>query len=183
METTNEKRRNSSIKRIVVIGPESTGKTTLAEQLANHYNTTWVPEYAREYLENINRKYTLRDIENISKGQLKAEEQKKKSAVRFLFCDTNLIVSKIWTEYVFKTCPKWILKNIETNIYDFYLLTNIDLTWMPDKQREHPDQRAFLFNLYKKELQARKFPFVVISGKNKERVKNAVSEINKFITT
>ena len=183
METNNEKSRGGLVKRVAIVGPESTGKPTLAEQLANHYNTTWVREYAREYLENINRAYTIKDIEKISEEQLKRENIKKKLARHILFCDTNLIVSKIWAEYVFITCPEWIMKNIEANLYDFYLLADIDIPWVPDKQREHPEQRVFLFDLYRKELQTRNFSYTIISGKNEERIKKAVSAINKFITS
>jgi len=161
------------IKRIAIVGPESTGKTTLAEQLAKHYNTVFVPEYAREYIGKLKKIYTLKDIEIISKKQLELEDAKAEQANKILFCDTNLIVSKIWAEYVFGKCPQWILDEIKNRHYNFYLLTNIDLPWVGDEQREHPNLREPLFGLYEQELKEKKFSFSVVSGINEERFLNA----------
>ena len=93
------------VRKIALIGPESTGKTTLCDALARHYNTNWVAEFSREYISSLNRKYTLADIEHCTKTQLKSEEEKLLTAKNYLFCDTELIVAKVWCEDVFKTVP------------------------------------------------------------------------------
>lgn len=165
--------------KIAITGPESTGKSLLAEQLAHHFNTVWVPEYAREYLENLNRSYRESDIIKIAKGQLNKEQSKLKLAKGFLFCDTELIVTKIWSEVKYNRCDPWILKTIGEHRYDLYLLCDIDLPWDPDPLREHPDKRKFLFDLYHMELINRKVPFYIVNGEGKTRLSNAVSFVEK----
>lgn len=167
------------ISKIAITGPESTGKSSLSEQLACHYNTTWVPEYAREYLENLNRPYNKNDIVIIAKNQIKSEYARIKKANNFLFCDTDLIITKIWSEVKYNDCDQWILDNINKNMYALFLLCNIDLPWENDALREHPDERDYLMKLYKNELSARKFPFFIISGVAKDRLNNAIKVIDK----
>ena len=166
--------------KIAVTGPESTGKSILSEQLAAHYNTVWVPEYARSYIDNIARPYDKDDILLIARGQLDEERRKYETADRYLFCDTELIVTKIWSEVKYGTCDAWILEKIQSNKYDLFLLCNIDLPWEEDPQREHPHRRKFLFDLYKNELTARDFPFFVISGAGSDRLVNAIKAIETF---
>src|SRR5262245_33143576 len=134
----NDETSDGRMKKIAIVGPESTGKTTLAEKLSEHYHTAFVPEYAREYIGKLKRKYTLQDIEIISRKQLELEDEKAKGTGKVLFCDTNLIVSKIWAENSFGECPQWISEEIKNRHYDFYLLMDIDLPWVADEQREHP---------------------------------------------
>jgi NadR type nicotinamide-nucleotide adenylyltransferase len=164
--------------RIAVTGPESTGKSTLAEELADHYKTVWVPEYAREYVGSLDRPYTREDILIIAKRQLENEKALSKKANRLLFCDSELIVTKIWSEDKFKSCDEWILKNIESHRYDLYLLCYIDLPWQDDPQREDPHRREYLFDLYLQELTERNLPFHLISGSGEERLKNAMDKID-----
>src|SRR5687768_14780405 len=111
------------VKKIVIIGPECTGKSTLSQQLALHYQTTWCPEYAREYLMQKGRDYNYEDLLNIAKGQQLAEEQILPTAKNGLyFIDTNQYVMKIWCEIAFGQCHSWILEQIAKNKYDLYLL-------------------------------------------------------------
>jgi NadR type nicotinamide-nucleotide adenylyltransferase len=168
--------------KIAITGPESTGKSTLTEQLANHYNTVWVPEFARDYIASLDRNYELNDILVIAKSQIKKEEEMLLLANRFLFCDTELIVTKIWSEHSFNTCDKWILENINKNRYDLYLLCDIDLPWEFDPLREHPHLREYFFNLYLKELRSRNFHYAIISGNNQMRLQNALNTIENFFT-
>ncbi|MEI7499925.1 MAG: ATP-binding protein [Bacteroidota bacterium] len=168
------------IRRIAVTGPESTGKSILTEQLAIYFNTSWVPEYAREYLEKLGRPYEENDIVKIAKGQLARESNQLKSADKYLFCDTELLVTKIWSEVKFNRCDQWILKKIETHHYDLYLLCDIDLPWQSDPLREHPNRRQYLYNLYYNELSDRHFPFDVISGTGDERMNSALKTIENF---
>lgn len=166
-------------RRISITGPESTGKSQLAEKLAGHYQTVWTPEYAREYLDLHGPYYKLEDIEKIARGQLAAEEERFKLASRWLFCDTDFIVLKIWAEHAFQHCPDWILKQIENHPYDLYLLCDVDLPWEPDPLREHPHLRQFFFNLYLVELNSRNLPFGIVKGNGHERLENAINIIEK----
>ena len=165
------------IKKIAITGPESTGKTELAKQLAKYYNTIWVPEFSREYIDKINRPYDYDDIIEIAQEQLNREKEAEINANKFLFCDTELIVTKIWSEFKYQKCHPWILKNIEEHKYDLFLLCNIDIPWKFDKLREHRDKRKELFNLYFIELSVRKFPFEVISELGEKRMLNAIKSI------
>lgn len=167
--------------RIALIGPESTAKSTLAESLAKHYNTMWVQEYSREYLASIDRKYTLDDIVIIAKEQLKREQKISTVANKFIFADTELLLSKVWCEDVFKTCPDWISENIISYKYDFYLLTNPDIPWEEDVVRENPHRRTFFFDWYERELKAINANYTVIKGQGKERLQNCIEAIEKSI--
>jgi NadR type nicotinamide-nucleotide adenylyltransferase len=162
------------IQRIAITGPECSGKTTLAEALAAHYGTLWVPEYAREYLAALGRPYRFEDIGAIARGQLEREARYAVRARRFLFCDTEAIVAKIWSEFRFQRCDPWIIAALENRAYALYLLTDIDLPWEDDPLREHPTRRATLFRRYHRELIARKLPFEVISGSRGARLRRAV---------
>jgi NadR type nicotinamide-nucleotide adenylyltransferase len=168
-----------SITRIAITGPESTGKSELAQKLAQHYHTLWVPEYAREYINQLNRPYTFADILTIAKRQVALEKEMLNKSNRILFSDTELIVCKIWCEYKFEKCHSWILKNLEKQSYDLYLLMDIDLSWQPDPQREHPDKRVELFNLYLDELISRNCSFEIVSGSGEQRFINALNIIKK----
>jgi len=168
------------IRKIAITGPESTGKSLLAEQLAHHYKTVWVPEYARTYLEKLNHPYQETDIIKIAKGQIREELLRQNQASRFLFCDTEIVVVKIWSEVKYNRCHPWILKMIENHRYDLFLLCDIDLPWEPDPLREHPDKRKFLFDLYHQELSGRKFPFYIVTGEGESRKSNAISFIENY---
>ena len=168
------------IRTIAITGPESTGKSMLAEQLSAHYKTTWVPEYARKYLEEIGRPYEEDDILEIAKGQLAGEAEQLTKAAGYLFCDTEMLVTKIWSEVKYKRCHPWISEAFEQHCYDLYLLCDIDLPWQYDPLREHPDQRQFLFDLYHNELTSRKYPFRIVRGTGPARLQNAVEFIENF---
>jgi NadR type nicotinamide-nucleotide adenylyltransferase len=168
------------IRRIAVTGPESTGKSILAEQLASHFQTSWVPEYAREYLEELGRPYEEKDILLIAEGQLALEEHQILLAEKYLFCDTEPLVTKIWSEVKYNRCDPWILKLVEQHRYDLYLLCDIDLPWQYDPLREHPHKRRFLYDLYYNELKNRQFPFAVIRGTGDRRLQCALKTIENF---
>jgi len=146
----------------------------LTEQLAARYNTVSVPEYAREYIDRIGRPYIKDDILDIAKGQIDLEKALENKAGGYLFCDTELIVTKIWSDVKYGNCDPWILEMIDRNRYDLYLLCDIDIPWEFDPQREHPHYRKELFELYYNELAHRNFPFSVVSGLGPDRLENAV---------
>ena len=165
------------VKRISITGPESTGKSELAEQLAKHFNTMWVEEYAREYLNSIGRPYNYADILEIAKKQFNNEFELLPRASDYLFCDTDLIVTKIWCDVKFDKCHEWIEENILKHKHDLYLLCDIDLPWADDPLREHPDKRKYLFDLYLKELKQKKLPYEIVSGIGNDRLQNAIKII------
>ncbi|MGI4869587.1 MAG: AAA family ATPase [Janthinobacterium lividum] len=169
------------MRRISLTGPESAGKSTLTAQLAAHYATVAVPEYAREYLAAHGPHYTLPDLEAIARGQLAAEDAAATQATGLLFCDTDLLVLKIWAENAFGTCPAWVLAELARPRYALTLLLAPDLPWTPDPLREHPypAQRWHFYALYRAELQSRSWPFVEISGL--ERLAQAVRAVGEEV--
>lgn len=193
------------MKKVVVIGPEATGKSTLCEGLAAHFGTLWVPEYAREFLLQNGTHYTYNDLLTIAQGQQALEEKtatqladrNPKSEIRNLstpnpqlptipplIIDTNQYVMKVWSEVVFGTCHPWILKQAAINNYNLYLLCNVDLPWVHDGLREQPDpeMRRRLFLEYKDILVNDGTPWAVISGSGEERLSNAINLINHHLT-
>jgi NadR type nicotinamide-nucleotide adenylyltransferase len=165
--------------RIAITGPESTGKSWLAENLAKSYQCKWVPEYSRAYLEKLNKPYTYDDVLSIARGQVESENLALMLSDKFLFNDTECLVTKIWCDVKFGKCHKWIIRQIELRPHDLYLLCDIDLPWEPDPLREHPHMRKYLFDLYFKELTLRNLPFAVISGTGNARLQNAIEVVNK----
>ncbi len=164
-------------KRIVVLGPESTGKSELCQHLARHYETEWVPEYARFYLDRLVGEYQQEDLKAIAEGQLSWEDEKVAYANQYLFCDTNLIVIKIWSDHKYGSTDSWIEDQLRDRQYDFYLLNNIDIPWMPDPQREHPKLRKHFFEVFKNYLENHNLPYAVVSGIEGERKKCVVDAI------
>ena len=165
--------------RISITGPESTGKSELAKQLADYYNTLWVPEFARGYLDDLGRKYRFEDITEIARKQLEMEDSIALKASKSLFCDTDFLVTKIWSLYKYGKCDPWIEEMVLSHRYDLYLLCSPDLPWEDDPQREHPLQREELFGMYHEELKQLKVNFTVISGLGKLRLKNAILAVEE----
>ena len=171
-------------RRIVITGPESTGKSSLCKQLAEHYNTTWVPEYAREYLQKHGMNYTYNDLLAIARRQLAMEDEITASTKRgLIFIDTDMYVMKVWCEFVFGRCHQWILDRIAERNYALYLLCNTDLPWVKDDLREYPDieSRIRLFNIYKDNMINQHVPWKIINGNNEERFKTAVDAVNRLL--
>ncbi|HOI33426.1 MAG: ATP-binding protein [Bacteroidales bacterium] len=166
--------------RIAITGPESTGKSWLAEALAKHYHTQWVPEFARDYLKN-KTKYHAADVINIANGQLQLEQRFMADYPAVLFSDTEMLVCKIWLEFVFGLQDDFIEKALKNQGYDLYLLCDIDLEWEPDPLREHPTERKILFELYKSHLEKMHFPYRIVSGKGRQRLEKAVTFVDQLI--
>lgn len=171
-----------SVKKIAVIGPESTGKSTLSEALAKALNTVWVPEYAREYLNKINRTYQEEDLLQIAKGQTELEDSLLAQAKDHLICDTDLNVIKVWSEHKYNKCHSWILEQIATRRYDLYLLTYIDIAWQNDLQREHPEEkmRHYFYQQYKEIVINSNVPFAMIQGAHEERLWTSLHAIERI---
>jgi NadR type nicotinamide-nucleotide adenylyltransferase len=177
-----ENKTGRMIRKVAITGPESTGKSILTRELAEHYQTAWVPEYARGYLEQLGRPYGEKDILLIAQGQMMHEESQLPEANDFLFCDTELLVTKIWSEVKYNRCDPWISEAVDSHRYDLYLLCDIDLPWEYDPLREHPDLRRFLFDLYYNELKNRNFPFAVVRGTGKDRLDHAIGIVENFFS-
>ncbi|MBN8687350.1 MAG: ATP-binding protein [Chitinophagales bacterium] len=183
------------LKKIVIIGPESTGKSTLCRQLAEHYETAWCPEFAREFLHTNGTDYTYDDLLTIAKGQLVLEEEysarlEQQSEPMLeagghipLFIDTDMYVMKVWCEFVFNHCHRYILEQISERNYDLYLLCNIDLPWVKDDLREYPDlhTRTKLYHIYQDILMNQSVPWATISGNDNERLQNAIRAVDAIL--
>jgi NadR type nicotinamide-nucleotide adenylyltransferase len=174
----------SAPKKIVILGPESTGKSTLCEALAKHYNTVWCPEYARQYLSEYGTDYDYENLLKIAKGQLAGEDQYVQKANQMLIIDTDMYVMKVWCEYVFNNCHPFILEKINERKYDAYLLCDIDLPWTADEMREYPNEepRKELFTIYKELLINQKTPWGIVSGRGAARTENAIALIDQMIS-
>jgi NadR type nicotinamide-nucleotide adenylyltransferase len=172
------------MKKIVVIGPESTGKSSLCKALADHYHTSWCEEYARQYLEKNGKEYNYDDLLRIAKGQLELEDTKISEASHDLyFIDTNMYVMQVWCEYVFHKCHQFIIDKIVDRKYDLYLLCNVDLPWSFDELREYPDEqsRQELYRYYKELMINQTTPWVKISGNYQERLGKAIEAVDRII--
>lgn len=180
------KQKSSNIIKVVLFGPESTGKTTLSEQLARHYNTVWVPEYAREYLQkkwNDERKTCEpHDLLPIAEGQMRLENELTEKATNILVCDTDLLETKVYSEaYYVGHCDPLLEKYALQNAYDLYLLTYIDIPWVGDDLRDKPNEREKMFAYFKETLVKYNRNFVILKGDKKTRLRTAVSEIHKLM--
>jgi NadR type nicotinamide-nucleotide adenylyltransferase len=178
-----EKETQKQLIKIAVTGPESTGKSWLAENLAEHFKTLWVKEYAREYLEGTGGHYNYRDILEIAKGQLRAENKTADDlrTNQFLFCDTEFIVTKIWCIVKYGRCHSFIRNQVKNHRYDLYLICDIDLPWEFDPLREHPQMREYLFDMYKSELETNDFSFVIIRGTGDDRLQEAIKAVDNLL--
>jgi len=179
------KQEDTDIIKVVLFGPESTGKTTLSEQLARHYNTVWVPEYAREYLQNKwnNERKTCEpdDLLPIAEGQMKLENTLSKKASKILICDTDLLETMVYSEaYYLGYCDPTLEKHALKNSYDLYLLTYIDIPWEKDDLRDKPAERERMFQYFKDTLERHKRNFIILKGSKKARLATAIAAINNL---
>ncbi len=182
------KQKPLNIVKVVLFGPESTGKTTLSKQLARHYNTVWAPEYARQYLQNKwnNERKTCEnsDLIPIAIGQMKLENELAKKADKVLICDTDLLETKIYSEeYYGGFVNPELEKAAINNIYDLYLLTDIDTPWEDDDLRARPDQRLEMFKAFENALIKYNRPYILLKGDRKKRIEDAINKIDKILSS
>jgi NadR type nicotinamide-nucleotide adenylyltransferase len=177
----------SKLKKIVVLGPESTGKSTLCEALSKAYDTIWCEEYAREYLSKNGTDYSFENLLTIAEGQIANEERATKKAIEqnksHLIIDTDMYVMKVWCEYVFNNCHPYILEAINARSYDLYLLCDIDLPWAADEMREYPDEkpRIELLTIYKELLMNQNTPWGIVRGTGTARTNHAIEIIEQYL--
>ncbi|MDA0314727.1 MAG: ATP-binding protein [Bacteroidetes bacterium] len=166
-------------KRILILGPESTGKSTLAEKLAQHYGEPWVPEVARAYLEGLNRHYVYADLVQIGSYQMSLEDELASTAKHFLFCDTDLRVIQVWSQHRYGKVDPWVLEEMARRTYDLILLCAPDLPWQTDPLREHPEleMRQQFFEMYQQITEISGFPWALVAGESKDRLRAAIQAV------
>jgi HTH-type transcriptional repressor of NAD biosynthesis genes len=176
-----------NIVKVVLFGPESTGKTTLSRHLARYYNTVWTPEFAREYLQkkwnNERKTCEKKDLIPIAIGQMKMENKLAKRADKLLICDTDLLETKVYSEEFYGGfVDEKLDKAASENQYDLYLLTYVDTPWEKDDLRDRPEQRLEMFNAFENALKKHKKNYIILKGDKETRLKNATKAIDKIIS-
>ncbi len=178
--------------KIAIVGPESTGKSELSIALATHFSGNFVPEFARKYVEQLDRNYLYEDVVFIAQKQIEEQDYYLNNnnnnnnnilnPLSVVFFDTELIITKVWLEFCYKSVPEFINERISNSYFDLYLLCYPDLPWVFDPVREHGgDERLFFFDWYKREIEKLGIPYVVIDGIGTIRTENAIAAVNKII--
>ncbi|MFT6965005.1 MAG: NadR type nicotinamide-nucleotide adenylyltransferase [Marivirga sp.] len=160
-------------KKIAIIGPESSGKSTLSKQLALHFNESFLPEYGRIYLETHGTDYIFDDLEKICRKMMDLENTQIKNASKFLFCDTDLLMMKVWYEVKFNRISEYLKEQLSKTTYDYYFICSPDLPWQDDPVRENPHIREMLYERYIQEVEQNGIPYTIINGN--DRVEKAIS--------
>ncbi len=165
------------MKKFAITGPESSGKTTLSIELANQFNGIHVPEFAREFLTNANGIYSESDLDTMAQAQVESWNLQKDTEI--VFCDTDMLVFKVWSEYKFGRISTYILEALELQNFDHYFLCRPDIPWEEDPLREHPEARNELFEIYLKEIKKRNYPYTIIEGDLENRIRICEEIIKK----
>ena len=171
---------NHYIRRICITGAECTGKTTLAKMLSARFGEPWVPEFARNYLDNLGRPYEQSDLVKIAEGQLEQEQALEQNSKTLLICDTNLLVIKVWSEHKYGFCDPKVSTLHTQRIYHHYILTDSNIAWEEDPQREHPDLREYFQNIYRQLVQQSGVSYTEVSGTIEERLEQAHNAIKNL---
>ena len=172
---------NKKIKKIAIVGPESTGKSTISIALAKHYKVPWVPEYARYYCAALTADCTLQDEINMFHGQIALEESVLATAeTDFIICDTTFATVKIWSDEMLGKTPQIVLDALIARPYDFYVLLDIDLPWQEDPLRDFPHMRDHFMAIWHKELKTLNANYVVV-GCIENRLQNAIDAVDEFL--
>jgi nicotinamide riboside kinase len=181
----NLKQQPTDIIKIAMFGPESSGKTTLSRQLAEHFDTVWIPEFARQYLEdklkNANEVCVPEDLMPIAIGQTRLENEGLNTANKFLFCDTNLLVTKVYSEAYYEFCDPILDKAAKKHKYDLFFLTNIDLPFEKDELRDSEENRNKFFHIFQNSLIENNKPYILLSGTKEQRLQKAIPIINDLV--
>ncbi|MDR2009111.1 MAG: ATP-binding protein [Bacteroidales bacterium] len=169
------------IKKIVLTGPESTGKSTLTKKLAEHFSVPYIAEIARDYVEELTRPYTKNDVIEIAKMQIDAEKKITEHFSEFIFLDTDLIITKIWLQHLYNDYPKWIDNWLKEEPAFLHLLCYYDLPWEFDPVRENSEMRPYFFNKYLEEIKKINTNYGIIKGQGEKRFENALKIVNNSL--
>ena len=169
--------------KVAVIGPESTGKTELCRKLAVHFHGEWVPELARDYVEQMEYHYTCGDVWRIARLQIEQEKKyERKTKPDYVFFDTDLIVTKVWLAYKYDFVPDFVNERLASRFFDFYMLCLPDIPWECDPVRENGENRDFFLNWYENEIIDMGTPFARIGGTGEDRLQNALQAVKIYET-
>lgn len=169
------------VKRICIYGPESCGKSTMTEYLANHYKTSFIPEYARGYIEKRNNNFSYEDMEKFVMGQKRIEKIALRGVNKLLFCDTDFITTKIYSQHCFGKVSEKVDRFAASEKYDLYLFMDIDIPFEEEPGRFTKDLRLEFREKFLSELRSRKLPYVIISGQGEKRFQNAIKAVDLYI--
>jgi len=172
---------SEDVKRVVVFGPESTGKTTLCRRLAEHFGTVWVPEFVRGYLDRKLAPFEPADIPLIARGQVAAEDELARQANGVLFCDTDVTMTVVYARLYYGDCPEWIERLAAARRYHLHLLTDVDVPWVPDQQRDMPHRREEVFDRCRAALEASGRRYVLVRGSWEERFRGAREAVQELV--
>ncbi|MEQ6121325.1 ATP-binding protein [Reichenbachiella sp. MALMAid0571] len=167
--------------KVAVVGPESSGKSTLVKELASLFQCDYVEEYARQYIQNLDRPYSYRDLQIIAKKQMKQENEAFVNSDHMLICDSSLITIKVWSYDKFGKCEKWIEQQLGMEKYDLMLLCKPDLPWQPDPLREDEHRREYLFHIYSSYLKQNNQSYKVVEGKGVQRTNLAADFVSELL--
>lgn len=166
--------------KIIFTGPESSGKTTITKAIAQHFGMPWLPEYSRTYLQKLNRPYAPKDLLEIAKGQVAAEKSLSETKSPFIFVDTSILVIKVWSIFKYGYFNFELEKLLRQNLPNYYFLCDWQIPWEFDPLRENPNDRAVLYELYKKELKQLPVPYVELKGNEENRFREAITFLSKI---
>ena len=176
-----EKTVGSLMKKVVITGPESSGKTTLFNAIEEKFGIAGVPEFARVYIDQLDRPYVQGDLIEIANGQLQLEQKFSNENKDLLLCDTDLLTIKVWSEYKYGICDPIILNQLMHHLPDYYVLASPDIPWEPDPQRENPKERDELFQIYQKEILTLKIPSIIVAGSQEQRMDQFLKFMNDLL--
>lgn len=165
-------------RKILITGPESSGKTTLGMELSQELECLFVPEYARQFLEDTAGEYVESDLADIAEGQLEQEDQAASQGGDWVVCDTSMLVMKIWGQHKYGNVDHRILQELEDRYYDLVILCKPDFEWEYDTLRENPDDGEFFFRWFERELEALGWNYIVAEGLVEERLLKSLSAVS-----
>ncbi|MEA2040925.1 MAG: ATP-binding protein [Bacteroidota bacterium] len=166
-------------RKIVITGPESTGKSRLVKELAQKYSATYYSEYAREYIENLDRPYAYFDLVNIARVQIEQLRERKSNKTELIFYDTGPEITKVWFDEVYGKCPDFVNQSTRHSDINLYLICKPDIEWIFDKVRENNgSKREKLYSRYKELLENNNLKFTEVSDFGQKRTNNAIQAIN-----
>jgi len=167
-------------RRVVVTGPESTGKTTIAQQLAGHFHAPWVPEYAREYAESVGRRLAEEDVEPIARGQMALQDALRSDHPLLVF-DTDLVSTVVYARHYYARCPEWIVSATRKRLANLYLLLDVDVAWTADAVRDQTQARSELHDRFREQLRIFGARLVEIQGTGAQRLESAVRATRRHL--